>query len=55
MSKRRSNLDIDDVMNDINEQLEVEPGDDAEDNLNELVAGQDDGDYNNGIKTSSRQ
>lgn len=55
MSKRRSNLDIGDVMNDINEQLEVEPDDDAEDNLNELVAGQDDGDYKNGIKMSSQQ
>ena len=49
MSKRRSTLDIDDVMNDINELLEVEPDDDAKDNLNELLGDQDDVDYDNNI------
>lgn len=47
MLKRRSTLDIDDVMHDIIEWLEVELDDDAEDNLNELAGGQDDGDYDN--------
>ena len=51
MPKRRLALDIDDVMNDINNRLEVEPDNDgyAEDNLNELVSDQDDGDYDNDI------
>ena len=47
MLKRRSTLDIDDVMYDVIEQLEVELDDDAEDNLNELAGDQDDGDYDN--------
>lgn len=45
MSKRRSTLDGENVMNDINEWLEVEPDHYAENNLNELVGEQDD--YNN--------
>ena len=44
MLKRRSTLDIDDVMYDIIEWLEVELDDDAEDNLNEFAGDQDDGD-----------
>lgn len=36
-------------MNGINEWLEVDPDDDAEDNLPKLAGGQDDGDYDNDI------
>ena len=49
MSKRITTLDIGNVMNGINEWLEVEPDDDAEDNLPKLATAQDHGDYDNDI------
>ena len=49
MSKTITTLDIGNVMNGINEWLEVEPDDDAEDNLHKLASAQDHGDYDNDI------
>ena len=49
MSKRITTLDIGNIMNGINEWLEVEPDDDAEDNLPKLASAQDHWDYDNDI------